>query len=145
METWEALLNQTLWVKAAVVVTVTLFGYWLLRTLIGVVSNRLRSWHAGPRSKFYGFAVEMLSRTSRLLIFVFALMIGVKLVGLPSRWESTLAHGWFVILAFQVALWLDCGVRLWMESLLFEPGKARNPVTTTIIGVMLRIVVWTMM
>ncbi len=55
-----------------------------------------------------------------------------------------MAHGWFIALAFQIALWMDTAVRLWMESLTRD-GKARNPVTTTIIGIMLRIVVWTMM
>ena len=55
-----------------------------------------------------------------------------------------MSHGWFIALAFQIALWMDTGVRLWMESLTRD-GKARNPVTTTIIGIMIRIVVWTMM
>ncbi len=42
------------------------------------------------------------------------------------------------------AMELDTAVRLWMDSLTRD-GKARNPVTTTIIGIMLRLVVWTMM
>ena len=28
-----------------------------------------------------------------------------------------MSHGWFIALAFQIALWMDTGVRLWMESL----------------------------
>lgn len=145
MEQLDTLLGQSLWLRAAVVLLVTLACYWLLRTLIRVLSNRLRRWSSGSRNKFYGFAVEMLSRTSHLLLLFFALMLGLKLIGLPARWEDGLAHGWFVVLAFQVALWLDCGVRLWMGSLLYEPGKVRNSVTTSIIGIMLRMVVWTLM
>lgn len=144
MEYWELLQDRELWIDVAIVVVGTLIGYTVLRTVIGFATSRLRKWRGASHSKFYGFAIEILSTTSKFLLFLIALLIAVKFVALPSRWEGALAHGWFILLAFQIALWLNTGIRLWMESLLHD-DKPRNPVTTTILGIILRIIVWSMM
>ncbi|MCQ4326509.1 mechanosensitive ion channel protein MscS [Stutzerimonas stutzeri] len=141
---WDALLNETFWINMAIVVGITLVSYLVLRTILGIVTRRLNTLASRSKTPFLGIAAELLARTSRLLILAFSLLIALKAVELPERWESTMSHGWFIALAFQIALWMDTGVRLWMESLTRD-GKARNPVTTTIIGIMIRIVVWTMM
>ncbi|MGE4303426.1 MAG: mechanosensitive ion channel family protein [Novosphingobium sp.] len=141
---WDALLNETFWINMAIVVGITLVSYLVLRTILGIVTRRLNTLASRSKTQFLGIAAELLTRTSRLLILAFSLLIALKAVELPERWESTMSHGWFIALAFQIALWMDTGVRLWMESLTRD-GKARNPVTTTIIGIMIRIVVWTMM
>ncbi|MBK3867123.1 mechanosensitive ion channel [Pseudomonas stutzeri] len=141
---WDALLNETFWIDVAIVLGITIASYLILRTILGIVTRRLSKLATGSRTKFLGIAAELLARTSHLLILAFSLLIALKTVELPARWESTMSHGWFIALAFQIALWMDTGVRLWMESLARD-GKARNPVTTTIIGIMIRIVVWTMM
>lgn len=141
---WDVLLDETLWVNIAIVAAITVVSYVLLRAILKLVTNRLKRLLNGSRSGFAGIAAQMLENTSSLLILAFSLLIGLKVVELPERWESAMSHGWFVALAFQIALWLDTAVRLWMDSLTRD-GKARNPVTTTIIGIMLRLVVWTMM
>lgn len=57
-----------------------------------------------------------------------------------------LAHGWFVVLALQVALWLDACARLWTRDLaLSRFGGIQNPVMATIISVVVLIVVWAVM
>jgi len=141
---WNGLLDETLWLNIAVVSGVTFVSYLALQTILKVVTHRLRKLSKKSPSGFTGMAAEMLSRTSQLLLIAMSLLIGLKFAELPDRWESAIAHGWFIALAFQIALWLDTAVHLWMESLTRD-GKMRNPVTTTIIGIMLRIVVWTMM
>ncbi|MFZ5529825.1 MAG: mechanosensitive ion channel family protein, partial [Pseudomonadota bacterium] len=141
---WDALLNETLWINLAIVLGITIVSFLVLRAILGIVTRRLNKLATGSKTKFLGIAAELLSRTSNLLILAFSLLIALKTVELSPRWESTMSHGWFIALAFQIALWMDTGVRLWMESLTRD-GKARNPVTTTIIGIMIRIVVWTMM
>jgi len=139
---WEALLDETLWIRLGILLAVTFASYWLLRSVVRIATRRLEA--LSGRGRLYAFAAQMLGQTSRLLIFAFSLLIGLKWVALSSRWESVLAHGWFVALAFQVALWLDTAVRLWMESLTLD-GHVRNPVTTAIVGVMFRVLIWTMM
>ncbi|WP_312224702.1 mechanosensitive ion channel family protein [Stutzerimonas nitrititolerans] len=141
---WDGLLDETLWLNIALVLGATFVSYLVLQAVLKVVTNRLRKLSKGSPSGFAGMVAEMLSRTSQLLLIAMSLLIGLKFAELPDRWESAMSHGWFIALAFQIALWLDTAVHLWMESLTRD-GKARNPVTTTIIGIMLRIVVWTMM
>ena len=141
---WDGFLDETLWLNIALVVGATFVSYLVLQTVLKVVTNRLRKLSKGSPSGFAGMVAEMLSRTSQLLLIAMSLLIGLKFAELPDRWESAMSHGWFIALAFQIALWLDTAVHLWMESLTRD-GKARNPVTTTIIGIMLRILVWTMM
>nr|MBF0681398.1 mechanosensitive ion channel family protein [Pseudomonas sp.] len=141
---WNGLLDETLWLNIALVAGASLLSYLVLQTILKVVTSRLHKLSKGSRSGFTGIAAEMLSRTSQLLLIALSLLVGLKLADLPNRWESAMSHGWFIALAAQIALWLDTAVRLWMESLTRD-GKARNPVTTTIIGIMVRIVVWTMM
>lgn len=141
---WDVLWNEQLWINIAIVLGVTIVSYLVLQAILKVVTSRLRKLTSGSRSGFVSIAAEMLSHTSHLLLLALSLLIGLKVVELPERWEATMSHGWFIALAFQIALWMDTAVRLWMESLTRD-GKARNPVTTTIIGIMVRIVVWTMM
>ncbi|MFC3606524.1 mechanosensitive ion channel family protein [Stutzerimonas tarimensis] len=141
---WDVLINQSFWTNLAILVTITLVSYWLLCAAQRIAVRRLRALHERTQGRTYGFAAEMLQGTSRLLVLAFSLMIGLKIVQLAPRWEATLSQAWFLALAFQIALWLDMAVRLWMQSLTLD-GKARNPVTTTIVGIMLRILIWVMM
>ncbi len=141
---WDALATQTLWLNLALLLSVTLLGYVALRTAVRLVSNRLQTLHQRTGGRLYRFAAAMVQGTSRLLIFAFSLMLGLKIARLSPRWEDLLAHGWFIALALQIALWLNTAVDLWLDSLA-EDGKPRNPVTTTIVGIIVRIVIWVMM
>ncbi|WP_150304133.1 mechanosensitive ion channel family protein [Pseudomonas saliphila] len=141
---WDAFWNHPLLFDLAVLFTVTTASYLVLSVALRIASQRLDSLSQRRRAKSYFFAAQLLRNTSRLLVLAFSLLIGLKVVELSPRWQDAMSHGWFIALAFQIALWLDMAVRLWTESLTRD-GKARNPVTTTIIGIMIRIVVWTMM
>ncbi|MEZ2744947.1 mechanosensitive ion channel family protein [Halopseudomonas bauzanensis] len=144
MPYWETLTDRSLWLQLGILVAVTLATYLLLSVMLRVVSRQLAQRDKGSQSRFFHFASELLRSTSQLLIFAFALMIGLKTVDLSPRWESAMSHGWFIALAFQIALWLDHAVKLWTDSLTRD-GKARNPVTTTLLGIIMRLVIWTMM
>lgn len=141
---WDVMLNESFWISTGIIVGVTLVSYLILQAVVRIITNRLRKLSKGSATGFVAIAAEMLSRTSHVLLLALSLLIALKVVELPERWEAAMSHGWFIALAFQIALWMDTAVRLWMESLTRD-GKARNPVTTTIIGIMVRIVVWTMM
>ena len=144
MINWDVMLDEELWINIAIIAGITIASYLILQTVLRIITNRLRKLAKGSRSGFVGIAAEMLSRTSHLLLIALSLLIALKAVQLPERWEAAMSHGWFIALAFQIALWMDTAVRLWMESPTHD-GKTRNPVTTTIIGIMVRMVVWTMM
>ena len=139
------LFNQTFWFNTVIVVAGTAIIYWLLRSLIGFISARLGKFSNDHRSRFYNIAVEMLRTTSRLLLFIFSLLIAIKFIDLPPSWHNNISHGWFIALMLQFALWLDCGVRLWLRNMLRDPTHVRNPVTMVILGIMLRIFIWAIM
>ncbi|MHB1369593.1 MAG: mechanosensitive ion channel family protein, partial [Pseudomonadaceae bacterium] len=96
---WDVLLDETLWVNIAIVAAITVVSYVLLRAILKLVTNRLKRLLNGSRSGFSGIAAQMLENTSSLLILAFSLLIGLKVVDLPERWESAMSHGWFVALA----------------------------------------------
>jgi len=141
---WNILLNRALWVNVSVVFAATVVLYWALLSLLGVASRRLRRRAEAHHTLLRELSAEMLARTSRLLVLGLALMLSLKLVELPPRWALALGHGWFFVLAFQVALWLDGAVQLWQTGTP-EREHVHNPVTATIIGIMLRLVVWTLL
>ncbi|KHE03250.1 mechanosensitive ion channel protein MscS [Pantoea stewartii] len=152
MENWlslrhfqSILFNQTLWINSAIVIVATLVIYWLLRSLISFVSNRIAHFSEDRHVRFTGILVEILRSTSHLLLLIFSLLIALRFIDLPDSWRSTVSHSWFLALIVQLALWIDCGIRLWLKSLLRDPLHVRNPVTTVILGILLRVVVWVMM
>ncbi|WP_052118351.1 mechanosensitive ion channel family protein [Erwinia oleae] len=139
------LLNRTLWIDTAIVIGGTLIIYWLLRSLIRFISNRsIKSGH--HRSQlFYNSAIEILRSTSQLLLLVFSFLIAIKFITLPRDWSTAASHGWFITLLLQIALWVDCSIRLWLSNMRRDPTHLRNPVTTVILGIMVRVVVWAML
>jgi small-conductance mechanosensitive channel len=146
MQDWDFWLNQRLWVNVALVLFVSLTTYFVSRTLVNRLSSRLANWAQAQRKLRYRLVAEIFRQTSRLLLFAFSLLLALKLVELPEQWQANLSHGWFVALSLQFALWLGSGVRLWANSLVMHPdGSVRNPVTTTIIAIMLRILIWSVM
>ena len=137
--------NQELWINSAIVIVSTLVIYWVLRTLIRFISNRIALYSEHRHVRATAILVEILRSTSQTLLLIFSLLIALKFVDLPASWSVTIAHGWFLALIVQLALWIDCGIRLWLKSLLRDPIHLRNPVTTVILGILLRVVVWIMM
>ncbi|TWD35204.1 mechanosensitive ion channel family protein [Pantoea sp. SJZ147] len=137
--------NQTLWINSAVVIVATLVIYWLLRSLIRFTSNRIAHYSEARHVRFTGILVEILRSTSQLLLLIFALLIALRFIDLPDAWRATISHSWFLALIVQITLWIDGGIRLWLKSLLRDPLHVRNPVTTVILGILLRMLVWVMM
>lgn len=137
--------NQTFWINSAIVVVATLVIYWILRSLIRFISNRIARYSEHRHVRATAILVEILRSTSQTLLLIFSLLIALKFVDLPPTWSNTISHGWFLAFIVQLALWIDCGIRLWLQSLLRDPLHVRNPVTTVILGILLRILVWVMM
>lgn len=146
MERWALWFNQSTLLNLALVLGTALASYLLLRGLIGSLASRLSAWADKKQSRGYACAAAVLGQTKHVLIAAFSLLIGLKLVELSPKWEAGLAHGWFVALALQLALWLDAGMLLWSQNFLLNPnGSARNPVTSAIIAFMLRAALWSVM
>jgi len=144
---WQAWLDTTVWLNIGIVATATVVIHLVLRSLVSLLRRRLTrddDTAGGHKGRIWARAI--VTRTSGVLLFAFSLLLALKLIDLPSNWQAGLSHGWFVVLALQVALWMDACVRLWGRGLLFHKEKGHfNPVMTTIVSVLGLIVVWAIM
>ncbi|MBB4864906.1 small-conductance mechanosensitive channel [Pseudomonas nitritireducens] len=142
MGSLNAWLDLTQLSRLLLVVLAAAIGFTILRFLVGSARRRLE----GRTSQWACYAAAIAGRTSNLLIFVFALMLALKLTTLPDNWSSALAHAWFVVLALQVAWWMDACVRLWTRDLSrLRFGGMQNPVMASLISVVVLLVVWAVM
>ncbi len=141
------LMTPQFWTGVATVLIVTLLVYWLLNRLIAFVKKGIASWSdKHPTTNRMRFILlETLGRTSRILLFVVAFLFSLRFVDLPDHLYGTLSHTWFLVLAIQVALWLDQGVVSWLRHVMLAPGSHKNPVTLVITGLILRAIVWSVM
>lgn len=152
MENWlttrnfyHILFNETFWINTAIVVIGTLVIYTVLHAAIRFVSKRIARLSEQHTSRFYGITGEILRSTSQTLLLIFSILIAVKFIDLSADWRSAISHGWFIALMAQLTLWIDGSIRLWLNNMLREPTHVRNPVTTVILGILLRAFVWAMM
>jgi small-conductance mechanosensitive channel len=141
------MMTPTFWVGVATVVFVTLLVYWLLTRLIAFVKKGITTWgDKHPTTNRMRFILsDMLNRTSRILLFVVALLFSLRFVDLPDHLFGTVSHAWFLVFAIQVALWMDQGVVSWLRHVMLAPGSHKNPVTLVITGLILRAIVWSVM
>jgi small-conductance mechanosensitive channel len=141
------LMSTSFWIGVATVVLVTLIVYWLINRLLALVHRTIQSWgESRTTARDYRYLLfDVLNKTNKLLMFVIAFLISLRFVSLPANLGSTLSHAWFLVLALQVAIWLDQAVQSWLHHVMYTPGTRKNPVTLVILGVILRAVVWSMM
>jgi len=141
------LMSPAFWINLAIVFFVTLITYWLTNRLLNfaykTIQQASKKEENSTHSRFIAF--DILKRTNKLLLFIAAFLFSLRFVDLPDRLFSTVSHIWFFVIAIQIAIWLDQGVQSWMRHLLYAPGSNKNPVTMVILGMILRVIVWSMM
>lgn len=137
----------TFWIGVATITVVTLIMYWLINRLLSFVQKGVGQWgERHPTTNKMRFVLrDILSKTSKPLIFICAFLFSLRFVDLPDNLFSTISHAWFLVLAVQIALWMDQGVVSWLHHIMNEPGMIKNPVTLVITGLILRAVVWSVM
>lgn len=90
--------------------------------------------------------VDLLRGTSRVLLLVTALLIGLSMVDLPARWSTRVSQLWFLTLALQFGLWgnraIVIGLRRYVDRH-SQGGMARQVGTSaTLLSWTLRTVLW---
>ena|SRR5476649_726857 len=108
------------WVSIVIICVSTILLYLAITKTIMFSGQRIKRWSTGKHSALYQIAVEMLDNTKRILILFTAILISMHFIELPGAWQSALSHGWFLVFAIQIALWLDSactsGRRTWSTS-----------------------------
>lgn len=75
---------------------------------------------------------ETLNRTSLLAITAVSLLVGLKTLELPPLWEERLGHLWFIVLGFQLVLYLDRAATLGARR--YFRNHAENPDSPTTVA-----------
>jgi small-conductance mechanosensitive channel len=96
----------------AVGVCVALIAYIVMSLALRIALGRLSSVAHRTANRADDMVVEVLTGTSRWLLVIVALLIGVGMVDLPDRWASRVGQLWFVALSLQVALWANRAVTI---------------------------------
>ncbi|CAB3895576.1 mechanosensitive ion channel family protein [Achromobacter piechaudii] len=125
-----------LWLIAAAVAATL---YLMLIFAFRLVRARLERRAALPGHGMAAGAIRVMQRTSWFLLAIFTLMIGVDVAGAPFPFsEGGAQHLWFVLIALQLALWLDRAVDVGLSRALSH----RATVTATLLSFLLRALVW---
>ena len=142
---FQVIMSTAFWVNVSIVLFSTFIIYFVVSKIINVVGKRTKEWSKGHHSAVYFIIVEILNNTKRFLILMAALLFSIHFVDMPDRWNEIISHGWFLVIALQIALWVDSGINVWLSNMMSDPSTLRNPVATVIIGLMLRALIWAMM
>lgn len=131
------------WAAAALTVVAT---YVVLVSVLRLIGNRLEARARRTGYRFDTLAAAVLRDTHPLFIGLAALLAGSYFIELPARVANKLDHIWFVIIGFQIALWLNRGVKLWArDKLSAQTQTTRNPVITSMMAWVLRFALWSML
>jgi len=131
------------WAAAALTVIV---AYVLLSSVLHLICNRFDARARRTGYRFDILVTAVLRDTHPLFIALAALLAGSYFIDLPTRIANKLDHIWFVIIGFQIALWLNRGVKLWARDRLSTQTHAtRNPVITSMTAWVLRFALWSML
>ena len=130
---------------AAATLTV-IAAYAVLSSVLRLICNRLDARARRTGHRFDILVTAVLRDTHPLFIALAALLAGSYFIDLPTRIANKLDHIWFVIIGFQIALWLNRGVKLWARDRLSTQTHAtRNPVITSMTAWVLRFALWSML
>jgi small-conductance mechanosensitive channel len=131
------------WVYAAIA---TVVSYLALIYLLKFAITRLSMLSQRTSTRLDDMLVQVIQGTHRLTLFAAAALVGTKFLTLPDRWDSRLGHLWFLIIGFQLALWINRGVTLWTERRMEATETlAHNPVITTMLSWTLRALLWSVL
>jgi len=133
----------TQWIYAAVA---ALVSYVVISSALRVLVARLAAVAARTSTHFDDIIVDVLRRTHRLTVFMAAVLIGTEFLDLSAKWDNRLSHLWFLVIGFQLALWVNHGVSVWSaHRLQSAAATAHNPVITTMMSWMLRALLWSVL
>jgi small-conductance mechanosensitive channel len=121
--------------ELALAVVAALISYLVISSAIRFLVKRLEIIATKTTNKFDDIVIGILTHTSRLSIFLISLLVAFSLLDLPPKWELRLQQGWIVAIGLQLALWLNSGISIWMQSYI-------DRATTTTVVFLMRMVVW---
>ncbi|WP_440108768.1 mechanosensitive ion channel family protein [Acidovorax sp. BL-A-41-H1] len=128
-----------------VALTAAAVTYVAILTALHLLTGRARSWATHSGSAAATTMVDVLEGTSRLLMLLVAVLVGLGFLELPRRWESRVAQLWFVAVALQMGLWgmraIGIGVQRYVTRH-SSSGMTQVSASATLLSWGLRTLLW---
>jgi small-conductance mechanosensitive channel len=129
----------------ALATAVALLSYLAMSVALRVALGRLEKIAGHTANKIDDLVVQVLRHTSRWLMLVAALLIGLGMLDLSDRWSARVGQLWFVALALQLGIWLNRGIAVALRH--YEErhhGFSSSQVSAsgTLLSWFLRLVLW---
>jgi small-conductance mechanosensitive channel len=128
------------WLYAALT---AILSYIVISNVLKFVIVRFEALAPRAPGHFGDMAVAVLKGTHRFSIMLAALLLGIEILDMPEKWAHRSDQLWFIVIGFQIGLWLNRGVTLWAKGRpCHDSPGARNPVITTMLSWILRAFLW---
>jgi small-conductance mechanosensitive channel len=94
-------------------------------------------------TKLGDLIVEVMRSTHQLTFALFSVLFAMHFLELNARWLTRLDYLSFLIIGFQIALWISKGITLWAKAKsVATDGSAENMVLTTMLSWIFKTIVW---
>ena len=113
----------------------------LLMLVLRLARARLDRLARPPGQGIAGAASRILLRTNWVILALASLLLAADLVGAPLPGRAGPGHLWFVLIALQLALWLDRGIDVGLAHAVAARGRTGS-ITATLLSFLLRALVW---
>jgi small-conductance mechanosensitive channel len=131
------------WAIALSIASVTLLVLIAIRRSIRVYRDRLKTT---AETEFLEIPLEVLSRTTLLLLTVVALVIGSQWLTVGPTTQRILTSALTISLFWQAGIWAAAAVRIWLDRKRRHSLAADRAAASSIgiIGFVLNVVIWSM-
>lgn len=125
---------------------VAVVAFVAMMAALRIVRSRLERFAAATETNADDAIADVLAGTRGWLIALTALLIGANVLEWPARWESRLHQAWFVVLALQLALWLNRLVGILLRRHIarhVSPSSGQGSAAATLTAWGVRTLLWT--
>ena len=122
-----------------------LLAYLVMSLALRIALGRLTRIAERTSNRADDVLVDVLAGTSRWLLAIIALLIGIGMLDLPDRWSTRVSQLWFVALSLQVALWANRTVTIGLRRHTQRHAAASSEVVSaaaTLVSWGLRTLLW---
>ncbi|KGE00334.1 mechanosensitive ion channel protein MscS [Achromobacter sp. RTa] len=125
----------------ALALTAGVILFFAMTAALQLIRSRLQRRAAASEHPLAQATADVLRRTNRAVLLILSILIGAEIMRAPLPWSSQNAqHLWFVLVALQLALWLDRAVDVGLDHAFASRGRV-STVTATLFRFLLRAIV----
>ncbi len=119
--------------------------YVAMRLVLRYAVGRMRRIAGHTGNQVDDMVVDVLASTNRLFLLLAAVLVGVGMLDLSTRWNERVSHLWFIALALQLGLWFTKAVSLGLrryEARHSAAGMTQVGASAVLLAWSLRTLLW---